>query len=96
VGATPFVFFPLVPAAHGHFSAACLANQREPAKLARQLSTRRWWKDAASRFDLKISDLVIAECSAGDPSAAAERLQVVSGIDILAPNDEAESLADAL
>lgn len=68
----------------------------DPIMLARQLSTRRWWKDAASRFDLRISDLVIAECNAGDPSAAAERLQVVDGVDILAPKDEAESLADAL
>jgi len=68
----------------------------DPIMLARQLSTRRWWEDAASRFDLKISDLVIAECSAGDPSAVAERLQVVDGVDILAPKDEAESLAVSL
>ncbi len=68
----------------------------DPIMLARQLSTRRWWADAPSRFDLRISDLVIAECSAGDPSAAAERLQVVDRIEILAPNDDAESLAEAL
>jgi predicted nucleic acid-binding protein len=68
----------------------------DPIMLARQLSTRRWWRDATSRFDLRISDLVIAECSAGDPIAAAERLLVVDGIDILAPNDDAESLAAAL
>ena len=64
--------------------------------LARQLSTRLWWADAASRFELRISDLVIAECSAGDPSAAFERLEVIQGINILVPTDDAESLADAL
>ncbi|MCA9185148.1 MAG: type II toxin-antitoxin system VapC family toxin [Pirellulaceae bacterium] len=68
----------------------------DPIMLARQLSTRQWWSDAGSRFDLRISDLVIAECSAGDPTAASERLQVVAGIDILAPTDDAESLAEAL
>ena len=68
----------------------------DPIMLARQLSTRRWWASASSRFDLRISDLVIVECSAGDPSAATERLQVVDGINVLAPTDVAEGLADAL
>jgi hypothetical protein len=71
-------------------------NHPDPIMLARQLSTRQWWADAFSRFDLKISDLVIAECSAGDPTAASERLQVVAGLDILRPKDQAETLADAL
>lgn len=65
-------------------------NHRDPTILARQLSTRRWWYDAASRFDLKISDLVITECSAGDPSAARERLEVLDGIDVLVPRTDAE------
>ncbi len=67
----------------------------DPIVLARQLSTRKWWADASSRFDLEISDLVIAECRAGDPAAAAERLQVIDGIDILAPTEEAELLAES-
>ena len=29
----------------------------DPIILARQLSTRQWWVNARSRFDLKISDL---------------------------------------
>ncbi len=71
-------------------------NHPDPIMLARQLSTRKWWADAPARFDLKISDLVIAECSAGDPTAASERLEIVDGIDILAPNANAELLAEAL
>jgi hypothetical protein len=27
----------------------------DPIMLARQLSTRKWWADAPTRFDLKIS-----------------------------------------
>ena len=68
----------------------------DPIVLARQLSTRKWWADAPARFDLRISDLVIAECSAGDPTAAAERLAIVDGIDLVTPREDAESLAEAL
>ena len=68
----------------------------DPVMLARQLSTRQWWTDASTRFDLKISDLVISECSAGDRTAATERLRILDGIDVLAPTDDAETLAAAL
>jgi len=71
-------------------------NHSDPVMYARQLSTRRWWVGASTRFELKISDLVITECSDGDSTAAAGRLAVINGIDILAPTDEAESLAAAL
>jgi hypothetical protein len=68
----------------------------DPIMLARQLSTRQWWSDAPSRFDLRISDLVIAECSAGDPTAASERLEIIGGIEVLSPHADAETLAEAL
>jgi hypothetical protein len=68
----------------------------DPIMLARQLSTRQWWSDAPSRFDLRISDLVIAECSAGDPTAASERLEIIRGIEVLSPHADAETLAEAL
>jgi len=64
--------------------------------LARQVATRKWWSDATTRFQLHISDLVIAECSAGDPTAADERLRLAERIDILATSDAAEMLTDAL
>jgi len=71
-------------------------DHKDPIVYARQVSTRRWWANASTRFDLRVSDLVIVECSAGDPTAAAERLQIVDGIDILTPRNEAEMLAEAL
>lgn len=71
-------------------------EHRDPIVFARQLSTRRWWSDAPLKFDLKISDLVIAECSAGDAIAASERLAIVDGIEVVAPRKDAESLAEAL
>lgn len=68
----------------------------DPIILARQSVTRRWWRDASIRYRLYISDLVIEECSAGDPSAAAERQQVIDEIDVLSPLDDAESLVESL
>lgn len=68
----------------------------DPIILARQAVTRRWWRDASIRYRLYISDLVIVECNAGDPSAAAERQQVIDEIDVLLPLDDAESLVESL
>ena len=41
---------------------------------ARQELTRRWWKQRRDGFDLYISQLVLDEAGAGDPTAAADRL----------------------
>lgn len=71
-------------------------DHKDPIVYARQVSTRLWWADASTRFGLRVSDLVIAECSAGDATAAAERLQLVDGIGVLAPKNEAEFLAEDL
>jgi len=68
----------------------------DPIILARQSVTRRWWRNASIRYHLYISDLVIVECSVGDPTAAAERQQVIGEIDVLSPLDEAESLVESL
>jgi hypothetical protein len=63
---------------------------------ARQQITRRWWATAASRYELFASDLVLAECSAGDAVAAAERMTKLDGIALLEAPPQAESLADLL
>lgn len=64
--------------------------------LLRQTTTRRWWANHRQLYDLRVSDLVVTECSAGDPTAADERLQLIQGIPLLAPNAQAELLTDAL
>jgi hypothetical protein len=68
----------------------------DPLIFARQSVTRRWWGGAWMRYHLYISDLVIAECGAGDPTAASDRLQVIDGIDVLSPLDDAEPLVESL
>ena len=75
-----------------------LAGRMHPDSLiaARQTATRTWWISASQKYRLLISELVIDECSAGDPTAAAERLAVIEGIDLLDASEEVENLADAL
>lgn len=43
-----------------------------------QQVTREWWQDAANRFELVASELVINETSAGDADAARDRLTAAS------------------
>ena len=68
----------------------------DPVILNRQTISRQWWSTAHEKYSLCISDLVISECSAGDPTAAAERLQLVDGIVLLTPDESAESLTEKL
>jgi hypothetical protein len=41
---------------------------------AQQQITRDWWRDAAQRFELVTSELVMIEASTGDATVAAERM----------------------
>ena len=68
----------------------------DPDVASRQRATRTWWSSAGSRYQLAISQLVIDECSDGDPSAAQERLDVLDGLPLLAITDDARSLARLL
>jgi len=63
---------------------------------ARQQITRDWWRNEASGYEVFISQAVLEECSQGDPSAAAERHEVVKDLDLLESSDEVDDLADAL
>jgi len=69
---------------------------RDPFVAARQKVTRNWWRDKAARYAVFISQLVLDECSDGDPGAAAERLEVVKSLDLIESSDEVDALAAAL
>ncbi len=61
-----------------------------------QQITRDWWEYSRNRFDLFVSARVVAEASQGGPEAAARRLETLYGMDVLAVDDEARSLAQQL
>ena len=64
--------------------------------LGRQTITRRWWNTADKRYRILASNLVVAECVAGDPEAAQERLAMLANIALLDIDEETEELASAL
>jgi predicted nucleic acid-binding protein len=68
---------------------------RDLLRAAHQQLTREWW-DRRGAFDLFISPLVLVECQAGDPTAAADRLATLAGLPLLDQTAEVAALADAL
>ena len=68
----------------------------ELVMAARQELTRDWWDNRRHDFELFVSQLVIDEASAGDPDAAARRLEFLDGIPLLEPHDDTDVLVEAL
>src|SRR4051794_35622462 len=68
---------------------------RDLVRAAHQQITREWWSKR-DEFELYSSRLVIQECQAGDPQAAADRLAALAGVPLLEPTAEAADLAEAL
>ena len=77
----------------GHLAGRLLAD---PIVLSRQQLTRDWWKNHAAQYHLYISQLVVDECSAGDGSAAQERLAFITNLEMLDGTTATDLLANAL
>ncbi|MEX0715964.1 MAG: type II toxin-antitoxin system VapC family toxin [Planctomycetaceae bacterium] len=69
---------------------------RDVITAGNQQITYEWWDEHRERFEIFISEAVVAECSAGDPSAAAERLARIGDIPVLVVSDAVEALAENL
>lgn len=69
---------------------------RDLITAANQQLTRDWWDEHRERYDLYVSETVIAECSAGDVQAAQERLDAIGDISVLGVTHDAENLATEL
>jgi predicted nucleic acid-binding protein len=69
---------------------------RDIVVAAHQNITRIWWEQQKEYFELYTSPIVTNEASAGDPSAAQERLKVLSHIPSLLVSPEAVVLAEDL
>src|ERR1035438_4955483 len=61
-----------------------------------QAVTREWWEKRRDAFQLYISQLVVDEASAGDPSAARERLKVLHDLPLLDITPEVADLASSI
>ncbi|OHB76384.1 MAG: hypothetical protein A2Z25_20205 [Planctomycetes bacterium RBG_16_55_9] len=53
---------------------------RDLVVAAHQQITRDWWQQTRGRFELYISEAVLAEIRSGDPAAGTKRLQLVRDI----------------
>lgn len=68
---------------------------RDLIRAAEQRQTALWWARRAG-YELVGSELLLEECGAGDPDAAAARLAVVAGLPVLEQGPDAAALANAL
>jgi hypothetical protein len=69
---------------------------RDLVRAAHQQTTREWWEQRRTEFDLFVSQVVVRECQGGDTDAAAKRLDVIQGLPLLEQTVEAVTLAQAL
>jgi predicted nucleic acid-binding protein len=66
---------------------------RDLVVAARQQITRDWWTSRRHDFEYVVSELVCAECGAGDPDAVRRREDWLRDLPVLAVTDTAEELA---
>lgn len=69
---------------------------RDLVTAANQQLTHTWWHDYREYFEVFVSQFVLVECAAGDPTAAQERMEYLVGIRRLTTGEEAKLLADEL
>jgi len=64
--------------------------------MANQNATVEWWETQRSKYDLVISEFVVAEASLGNPDAARRRLLVADDIMELQATEEVRLLGKEL
>jgi len=69
---------------------------RDVRATAWQQITLQWWEQEKPKYQLFVSELVLAEAGAGDPDAAQRRLDSLQGIRAVTISDEAKELASRL
>jgi len=74
--------------------------RQKPAKqvvaASRQLLTHQWWETERANYSLVVSQYVVDEASAGDPTLAADRLKILTGIPRLPGDLEIDQIADEI
>ena len=68
----------------------------DPGTALLQQQAREWWDTERSKFRVVTSQLVLDEAALGDPKAAAERLRMLAGIDLIPTDARVELVADEL
>lgn len=87
------------PAVYIETSVVSYATSRPSRDLitaARQALTREWFDLHAGRYELFVSQVVIAEASAGSPGPANDRTTFIRDFQVLEVSTESGELADVL
>jgi hypothetical protein len=69
---------------------------RDAMTAGYQAATLEWWNRRLKKFDVFISDVVLAEAAAGDAGYAKKRLAVLAKFPLLRPTQRSQALAHAL
>src|SRR5262249_47733048 len=69
---------------------------RDMIVAAHQQLTQEWWATRRDQFTCAVSQVVIDEASAGDPTEVQKRLAAIGGLAILDATPHAESLTAAI
>ena len=69
---------------------------RDVVRAGHQQLTRLWWETRRADFDLVVSQMVLDECGAGDPDAAAARLAGLENLPVLAATEAVADLAGTI
>jgi hypothetical protein len=69
---------------------------RDIQTAALQQQARDWWALERPKFDLVTSQVTLNEASAGDPTAAADRLEMLDGLPLIDVGKDAQTLAARL
>jgi predicted nucleic acid-binding protein len=68
----------------------------DPIMAGHQQATRKWWDHERIDFDIFVSLFVLKEVAAGDPGAAAKRVEAVKDLTVLPVTADVAHLAKAL
>ena len=68
----------------------------DPNLALLQRQARDWWDSERFKFRIVTSQLVLDEAALGDPTAASERLKLLSGLDLIPADPRIEAIADEL
>jgi predicted nucleic acid-binding protein len=68
----------------------------DPVVALLQREARDWWQLERPKFELVTSQLVIDEASAGDVSAAQDRLRLLDGVPLVPINSDVHEIAESL
>jgi len=64
----------------------------DPESVARMHWTRQWWAEFGPRFELLTSPAVILELQQGSTEKTEDRLELISGLDLLDITDDIERI----